>query len=163
MPVVHVAHGGQGASICVHTGLAVVPGIGCYRFWYTSSGNVRQFKDKSVLPGLPWDRCVQVEMLEQTDLIIILEDDQNTPVFVQFKTMSRSPLNMEKQVNTLQRFFRREVWRKIWQRNEIQKRLDVAALSLHPRVAAKSQITVDILFMVKKIFFASLSKKPSSH
>jgi hypothetical protein len=159
MPVVHVAHGGHAASICVRTGVAVVPEMGCYKFWYVSNGNVRSFNNESVLPGLPWGQCIHVEKLQETDLIIILMNDQGMPVFLQFKNMSGFRLNMESKVTILQGYLRRVVC----ECNERQERLEVAALALHPRVGAKSPITVEILCMVKEIFLGRLRKKPSSH
>jgi hypothetical protein len=160
MPVVHVAFGGLRAGICLDAGFAVVPrsGMGCYKFVCASPGGVHNFNDKSVLPGLPWDRCVQIEMPEQSDLIIILENDQDTPVFVYFKNMRRSRLNMESKVTILQGYLRRVVW----ECNDRQERLEVVALALHPRVGAKSLITADVLFVLMKTLLVWLTK-PSSH
>ena len=133
--LVYVTHGYMTAAICVGAGFAIAPEPGsdpdmrAYLFWYANPGGMDHFNETSVLPGLPWDRCVNVEMPERTDLVITLEDEQNTPIIVHFKGPR---LNRERGARDLQAVLRRKLRQEELQVN--QEKLKAFTMGLHPRL-----------------------------
>ena len=99
-----------------------------------------------VLPGLPWDRRIEFEMPEITDMLITLEDEQNMPILIHFQGFPCRCEHRLAQVIRMQAW-----WRGVWYRKRVQ-RLKVLTMGTHPRLGANSPITVDLLCMLAKIW-----------
>jgi hypothetical protein len=153
MPVVHVTQGGLktpiclGAVICLHAPTAVVPDVGLFSFYEVykpGSGNVVSH-DHRDLDGLPWDKCVEVSVLENYRLTITLAGDQARPIVVLFTSSEKRRLQNNDKVYSLQHVVRRKL---LMQKLASQQKLEAVGMGLHPRLGANSPITVDILWMV---------------
>ncbi len=106
MPVVHLAHEGLSVTICPIAGLAILPDSGIYGFWYAKVRGKDYYKSSQVLPGLPWERCVKVEISPLTDIRIILKDAQNMPILIHLYGLPDRCLHRLAQVTRLQAWWR---------------------------------------------------------
>lgn len=152
MPVVHLAHGGLSVTICPIAGLAILPDIGIYKCWYTILNGNDYYRSSQVLPGLPWERCVEVEISPVTDIRITLEDAQNMPILIHFQGFPSGRSDRLAQVIRLQAWWRGVLFQKRVTHRERVKTLRVVAMGTHPRLGANSPITVDLLCMLAKIW-----------
>lgn len=146
MPVVHLAHEGLSVTICPIAGLAILPDSGIYGFWYAKVRGKDYYKSSQVLPGLPWERCVKVEISPLTDVRIILKDAQNMSILIHLYGLPDRCLHRLSQVTRLQAW-----WRGVFYRKSMA-RLNVLAMGTHPRLGANSPITADLLCMLAKIW-----------
>jgi hypothetical protein len=153
MSVVRLQQGG-GLPVTIYpiAGLAYVPTLGFSLFWYAKVGGVYYHKSSQVLPALPWERCVEVDTADITDIRITLEDEANMPILIHFFGLSDCCLRRLGQVTRLQTWWRRVLFRKRVARRVHVAHLKVVAMGTHPRLGANSPITVDLLCMIAKIW-----------
>jgi hypothetical protein len=147
MSVVRLQQGG-GLPVTIYpiSGLAYVPTLGFSLFWYAKIRERDYHKSSQVLPGLPWERCVEVDTADITDIRITLEDEANMPILIHFFGLSDCCLRRLGQVTRMQAWWRRVLFRKR------VARLKVVAMGTHPRLGANSPITADLLCMIAKIW-----------
>ncbi len=151
MRVIHVAHGGMSATIYPFAGLAILPQLQVCEFFYANVDGAASPRCSKVLPTLPWDKCVKMEMCGRTGFVITLQAAPNKRSLVYFHISSR-----ESRVQFLQRVGQVQIrWRyrlPIFQYRQKRKahlqKLEVLAMGLHPRLGANSPMTVETLWMV---------------
>jgi hypothetical protein len=98
--------------------------------------------------------CVKVELSGSTELVITLDDRQSTPIInVHFQGLVGPHLILLKRVRIIQDYWPRALCR-LRKRKELERRrkelealVTACVMALHPRLGAKSPITVDILWM----------------
>ena len=157
MPVVHIAHEDLSVTICPVAGLAILPTLGIYQLRYARVRDVEYLNSNRVLPGLPWERLIQFEMPEITDVLITLEDEQNMPILIHFQGFQCRREHRLAQVIRIQKWWRVASYRKkvlvTAARLKAVARLQVLAMGTHPRLGANSpMITVDFLCMLAEIW-----------